>query len=49
MPIIPLERLLYIITKTREFDVEMPPVNEDSGSNPPDNAERDALEDSADN
>ena len=49
MPIIPPEKLAYIIKKTRELDVEMPPVNEDSGSNPPDDAERDVLEDSADN
>jgi hypothetical protein len=31
---IPLEKLAYIITKAREFDVEVPPVDEDSGSNP---------------
>ena len=35
----PLEKLAYIITKAREFDVEVPPVDEDSGSNPSDDAE----------
>jgi hypothetical protein len=45
----PLEKLAYIITKAREFDAEVPPVDEDSGSNPSDDAERDVLEDSADN
>ena len=46
---IPLETLAYIITKAREFDVEVPPVDEDSGSNPSDDAEWDVLQDSADN
>jgi hypothetical protein len=46
---IPLEKLAYIITKAREFDVEVPPVDEDSGSNPSDDAEWDVLQDSADN
>ena len=46
---IPLERLAYILTKAREFDAEVPPVDEDSGSNPSDDAERDVLELSADN
>ena len=46
---IPLERLAYIISKAREFDVEVPPVDEQSGSNPSDDAEWDVLEDSADN
>jgi hypothetical protein len=45
----PLEKLAYIITKAREFDVEVPPVDEDSGSNPSDDAEWDVLEASADN
>ena len=44
----PLEKLAYIITKAREFDVEVPPVDEDSGSNPSDDAEWDVLEASAD-
>ena len=46
---IPLEKLTYIITKAREFDVEVPPVDEDSGSNPSDDAEWDVLESGADN
>ena len=46
---IPLEKLAYIVTKAREFDAEVPPVDEDSGSNPSDDADRDVLEDSADN
>jgi hypothetical protein len=41
---IPLEKLAYIVTKAREFDAEVPPVDEDSGSNPSDDAERDVLE-----
>jgi hypothetical protein len=46
---ISLEKLAYIITKAREFDVEVPPVDEDSGSNPSDDAEWDVLQASADN
>jgi hypothetical protein len=46
---IPLEKLAYIITKAREFDVEVPPVDEQSGSNPSGDAEWDVLEASADN
>ena len=46
---IPIETLAYIITKAREFDAEVPPVNEDSGSYPSDDADRDVLEASADN
>ena len=46
---IPLEKLAYIITKAREFDAEVPPVDEDSGSNPSDDAERGVLQFSADN
>jgi len=46
---IPLEKLAYIITKAREFDVEVPPVDEDSGSNPTDDAEWGVLEAGADN
>jgi hypothetical protein len=37
---IPLETLAYIVTKAREFDAEVPPVDEDSGSNPSDDADR---------
>jgi Protein of unknown function (DUF3775) len=46
---IPIEKLAYIITKAREYDAEVPPVDEDSGSNPADDAERDVLEATADN
>lgn len=46
---IPLEALAYIIVKAREYDAEVPPVDEDSGSNPADDAERGVLEASADN
>ena len=46
---IPLEKLAYIVTKAREFDAEVPPVDEDSGSNPSDDADRDVLEATADN
>jgi hypothetical protein len=46
---IPLEKLAYIITKAREFDVEVPPVDEESGSNPSDDAEWDVLQSGADN
>ena len=49
MPTIPLEKLAYIVTKTREFDAEVPLVDEDSGSNPSDDAERDVLEFGASN
>jgi len=46
---ISLEKLGYIITKAREFAVAVPPVDEQSGSNPSDDAEWDVLEASADN
>jgi hypothetical protein len=46
---IPLENLAFIIIKAREFDAEVPPVDEDSGSNPSDDDERDVLQFSADN
>lgn len=46
---IPLEKLAYIIVKAREYDAEVPPVDEGSGSNPSDDAERDVLEESPEN
>ena len=49
MLIIPLEKLAYIITKAREFDAQVPPVDDDSSSNPSDDAEWDVLEAGADN
>ncbi len=44
-----LEKLAYIIVKAREFDAEVPPVDEESGSNPSDDADRDVLEESPEN
>ena len=46
---IPIEELAYIISKAREHDVEVPPVDEESGSNPSDDLDRDVLEESPDN
>jgi len=40
----PLEILGFIIAKAREYDAEVAPVNEDSGSNPTDDEARDILE-----
>jgi hypothetical protein len=38
-----------MITEAREFDVEVPPIGKQSGSNPSDDAEWDVLQNSADN
>lgn len=46
---IPLEKLAFIIIKAREYDAEVPPADEESGSNPADDAERAVLEDTPDN
>lgn len=46
---IPLEKLAYIIVKAREFGAEVPSVDEDTGSNPADDAARDVLEDTPEN
>ena len=46
---IPIEKLAYIITKAREYDAEVPPVDEDSGSNPSDDLDRDIIEATSDN
>lgn len=46
---IPLETLAFIITKAREYDAEVAPVDEASGSNPADDAARDVLQDTKDN
>jgi len=46
---LPLDKLAFIIAKARQFDSLVPPVDEDSGSNPSDDSERDAIEDTADN
>ena len=47
---LPLERLAYIIAKAREFDAEVP-IEPDaaSGSDPPDDDEREVLLDTPDN
>ena len=45
----PLEKLAYIIVKAREYDAEVPAVDEESGSNPSDDSDRDVLEESPDN
>jgi hypothetical protein len=46
---IPIEKLAYIIIKARQYDAEVPPVDEDSGSNPSDDLDRDVLEESPGN
>jgi Protein of unknown function (DUF3775) len=50
MLVIPLERLAFIIAKAREFDAEIP-VEPDAatGSDPPDDDERQVLLDTPDN
>jgi len=45
----PLEKLAFIIIKAREYDVEVPSVDEASGSNPSDDADRDTLEETSEN
>lgn len=42
------EKVCFIITKAREFDVKVDPVDPDPGSNPADDDEREILEDYAD-
>lgn len=42
------EKVCYIIVKAREFDVKVPPVEPDPGSNPADSGEREILVDYAD-
>jgi hypothetical protein len=42
------EKVCYIIVKAREFDVKVPPVEPDPGSNPADGGEREILSDYAD-
>ena len=46
---IPLEMLAYIIVKARAYDAEVPPVDEDPGSNPADDTERGVLENTPQN
>ncbi|MFZ5790963.1 MAG: DUF3775 domain-containing protein [Pseudomonadota bacterium] len=43
-----LPKLCYIIVKAREFDAKVEPVEPEPGSNPADDAEREVLEDYAD-
>ena len=45
----PLEKLAFIIIKAREYDAEVSPVDDESGSNPSDDAERDVLEETPEN
>jgi uncharacterized protein DUF3775 len=45
----PLEKLAYIIVKAREYEAEVPPVDEEPGSNPSDDGDREVLADTADN
>lgn len=45
----PLEKLAFIIIKAREYEAEVPPSGDESGSNPTDDAERGVLEDTPDN
>lgn len=42
---IPIETVAFIIVKAREYDAEVPPVDEGSSSNPADDGERDVLDD----
>ena len=46
---IPLKTLAYIITKAREYDAEVDPVDENSGSNPTDDDALGILEARKDN
>jgi hypothetical protein len=46
---LPLDKIAFIVAKAREYDAEVPPVDEDSGSNPSDDDARDVLEATADN
>ena len=46
---IPLEKLAFIVAKAREFDAEVEPDDDDSGSNPADDGERAILQDTPDN
>jgi hypothetical protein len=46
---LPLTRVGFIIAKAREYDAEVAPVDEESGSNPTDDDSRDILESTADN
>ena len=43
-----IDKVCYVIQLGREFDVKVPSVDSDSGSNPTDDREIDVLEDRAD-
>jgi Protein of unknown function (DUF3775) len=43
------DKLGLIIAKAREYDVQVAPVDEDSGSNPTDDGEADVLQENPDN
>jgi hypothetical protein len=45
---IPLAKLSFIITKAREYDVKVEPVDSDPGSNPNDDGDGEILSDYAD-
>jgi hypothetical protein len=50
MLVLPLDRLAYIIAKAREFDAEVPAdPDAATGSDPPDDDEREVLLDTPDN
>jgi hypothetical protein len=42
------DKVFYIVTKAREYDAKVAPVEPDPGSNPTDSGEREILEDYAD-
>lgn len=42
------DKICFIITKAREFDAKVEPVEPDPGSNPADSGEREVIEDYAD-
>ncbi len=44
-----IDNLEFIISKAREYDVQVPAVDEDSGSNPGDDGDVDILDASTDN
>lgn len=43
-----IDKVCYVIQLAREFDVKVPAVDADSGSNPTDDREVDVLEDRPD-
>ncbi len=45
---ISVQKVCYIIVKAREFDVKTEPVEPDPGSDPPDDGEREVIEDYGD-